>query len=127
MKHLDTVVAPIRFADVDMAQIVHNAAYFHYLEHTRIVWFQKHLPHWNWSKVSTLVAKNEINYKAPVKWGDRLEVKLYTKQIGQKSIHLYYEGFVGDQQIFDGTVVLVCFDLTKNQTTNIPEEWMALL
>lgn len=127
MKELIQVPAPIRFADIDMAQIIHNGAYLHYLEHTRIVWFQKHFPQWDWSKLSTLVAKNELHYFAPVRWGQALDIKLFVKEIGNKSITLFYEAWSKEVKCLEAEVVLVCYDMLKQSSTAVPEEWKAIM
>ena len=66
----------IRFADIDSYGIVHNANYLIYFEQSRIELFNKISAGWDWKKHGVLVARQEVDYKHPVKLKDVLEIEI---------------------------------------------------
>lgn len=114
----------LRFADIDMAGHVHNAAYLHYFESARINFFLSSIDKsWDWKKNGFIVKKNTIEYHQPVYLTDKITVEVSTAHIGEKSFTLSYQ--VRDEKKnlkTYGESVIVCFDFLQNKTISIPAE-----
>lgn len=119
----------IRFADVDLAGHVHNAAYLHYFESARIHFFVSELgTDWDWMEYGILVKKNTVEYEAPVFLEEKIHVEVKTSHIGNKSFTLHYT--VKNQQgevKTTGESLLVCFNHREKRTTDISPGMRAVL
>ena len=119
----------IRFADIDMAGHVHNAAYLHYFEAARIQFFLSTLSQdWDWKKNGFILKKNTIEYVQPVYLTDKISIDVNAIHIGTKSFTLSYR-VLNSKKIIKtyGESVIVCFDFTSNQTVDIPSAIKELL
>lgn len=121
----------IRFADIDAARHVHNAVYLHWFELARIALFRSFLPaDHDWSREGLIIARNEIDHKAPVYFSDRIEVDAWCSRIGHKSIELRYAVIrkdLSDVIVAQGGSVLVCFDHKNGHSIPVPENWRSEL
>ena len=117
----------IRFADIDSYGIVHNANYLIYFEQSRIELFNKISEGWDWKKHGVLVARQEVDYKHPVKLKDILEIEIWIEKLGEKSITVAYNAHIikTETKILAASsrTVIVCFDLETGLTTLIPKSW----
>lgn len=117
----------IRFADIDSYGIVHNAKYLIFFEQSRISVFHKIAGNWDWQKRGVLVASQKVEYRHPVKLNDTLEISVWVKAIGSKSLTIAYEAFIvtKDSKVLsaESETVIVCFDPSSNETVLVPEEW----
>jgi acyl-CoA thioester hydrolase len=122
----------IRFADIDVMGHVNNAIYLNYFEQARMYWFAALVgQEWDWHTNGILLARNEINYRIPVRLHDKLEIETWCNKIGNKSIELMYVVFVqnaGTRTIMaDGLSVMVCFDYHQQKTIAVPDKWREAL
>lgn len=114
----------IRFVDIDAYGIVHNATYLVYLEQARIHWWRQVVREaWDWTQIGVLVAHHDIDYVAPVRLGDALEVACSVGEVGDKSIEVKYALSCEGKPIARAKTVLVCFDHAKKVTTSVPQAW----
>ena len=117
----------IRFADIDSYGIVHNAKYLIYFEQSRIHLFQKIAGDWDWQKIGVLVASQKVEYRHPVKLSDKLEVEVWVKSVGKKSITISYEAFITDGSVrhlsAESETVIVCFNPISNVSVEVPILW----
>ena len=117
----------IRFVDIDSYGIVHNANFLIYFEQSRIALFNKISEKWNWSEHGVLVARQEIDYKHPVKLGDDLEITTWVEKMGEKSITCAYTAHItkGGKKILctESRTVIVCFNHKTGATCAIPDYW----
>ena len=117
----------IRFADIDTYGIVHNAKYLIYFEQSRICLFNKIAGDWDWEKSGVLVASQKVEYRHPVKLSDKLEVDIWVKSVGKKSLTIAYEAFVVDDAVrhlsAESETVIVCFNPISNETVEVPIQW----
>jgi len=117
----------IRFSDIDSYGIVHNANYLIYFEQSRIQLFNKISEGWDWKKHGVLVARQEVDYKHPVKLKDILEIEIWIEKLGEKSITVAYNAHIikTETKILAASsrTVIVCFDLETGSTTLIPKSW----
>ncbi|MGB0462991.1 MAG: acyl-CoA thioesterase, partial [Flavobacteriales bacterium] len=82
----------IRFVDIDAAGIVNNATYFNYFEQSRIAFFEPLLgKKWDWNAAGMVVARHEIDYRAPILFNDDVRIVTWIEHIGTKSMTAAYE------------------------------------
>ena len=119
----------IRFADIDMAGHVHNAAYLHYFETARLRYFAATLgENWDWNESGFILKKNEIIYHAPVYLTEKVHLVLACAHIGNSSFTLTYSiQDERDQVRAEGLSVVVCFNYKQNKKIPIPEELLLAL
>lgn len=117
----------IRFADIDSYGIVHNAIFLLFFEESRINLFKKIVGVWDWKKSGVLVASQKVDYRHPVTLNDELEIIVWVKSVGKKSLTLAYEAYLlkdGKKVISaESETVVVCYDNTVNTTVSVPSEW----
>lgn len=129
-----TSITPIqiRFSDVDMAHHVHHAAYLHYFELGRMellrqVVEQDH----DWKRNGLILARYEIDYRAPVHLSDKIMVDTRCARLGTKSFELSYALFSGTADArrihAEGSSVMVCYDYAARQSIPMPSTWRTAL
>jgi acyl-CoA thioester hydrolase len=109
----------VRFRDCDALGHVNNAVYLTYLEQARF-------NHWRAIGLADLsggadipgviVARVEIDYRRPAKFGDVLDVRLGVAAIGRTSFTYEYEIVDAEQQLIaSARTVIVRFDYSTNR------------
>ena len=122
----------VRFRDCDPLGHVNNAVYLTYLEqarfaHWRDVWgfdFEG-LPE---NAPGVILARAEIDYRRPARYGDRLEVRISLDRIGRTSFSYTYE--VVDQNgatVAGAKTVQVMYDYAAGQPVPLSNEMKARL
>jgi acyl-CoA thioester hydrolase len=121
----------IRFADIDSYGIVHNANFLIYFEQSRISLFKQIAGGWDWSEGGVLVARQEVDYKHPVRLGDDLEIEIWVENLGRKSITCSYTAHItkGGEKVLCAisSTVIVCFNNKTGRTTEVPEDWKSAI
>ena len=118
----------IRLTDIDILGHVNNSIYLVYFEMARIHYFNHMVgPKWDWIEQGVVLVKNEVEYIQPLYLHDQPEIKLFLKQIGNKSFTLAYQLFVKDKLCTTGSSTLVGFNSKTQQTIEIPERMKAAL
>ena len=113
----------VRFRDLDVQGHVNNAVYLTYIESARVA-FLRHLgaaP--TLEDMSIIVARIEIDFRAPVGYGDEIEVAVHASRFGTKSFDLDYELRAGGRVVAEAKSVLVSYDYGKGQAIELPDEW----
>lgn len=120
----------VRFRDLDAYNHVNNAVYLTYFEEARIAFITAIGMRSLFSpERSTVIARAEIDYRAPAHLGDQLDVEVSAGDIRNTSYELRYritrrrDGAL----IATGRTVQVCFNFVLNAPTRLPEAWRALL
>ena len=118
----------IRLTDIDILGHVNNSIYLVYFEMARIHYFNNMVgPDWNWIEDGVVLVKNEVEYIQPLYLHDQPEIKLFLKNIGNKSFTLAYQLFVKEKLCTTGSSTLVGFNSKTQQTIEIPERMRAAL
>jgi acyl-CoA thioester hydrolase len=107
---------------LDLMGILHNAAYPLLFERARTE-FWRSLgytgygdPAFDWPYV---VARNEVNYRAPVERDEEIEVTVFVESMGQTSLTIGHQVLRADGTVSaDGRTVLVRIDPQTKQPTS---------
>jgi acyl-CoA thioesterase FadM len=65
--------------------------------------------------------KLEMEYEAPVRFGDRVEMAVGIEDVGRTSVHVRYEGRVDGRRVFHARNVVVCVDMKTFVPRPIPD------
>src|SRR5882672_7864442 len=91
----------VRFRDTDGMGHVNNAVYLTYLEVARERYWREVFGLTDYRAVDIIMARVEIDFRAPIVAGDTIVVGIRTSAIGRKSFDFLYEG----ARMQDGAVV----------------------
>lgn len=118
----------VRFKDVDKMGHVNNAVHLTYFELARMSYFNEVIGQMiDWSKQGVILARNEVDYKAPILLEDEVWVYIRVTRFGNTSIEMEYVVTRTDDQgsfiAATGKSVLVCFDYELNRSMPVPALW----
>ena len=110
----------VRFRDLDGMGHVNNAVFLTYLEQARLAWFgsDDDLP-----LRDVILARTEIDFRAPVQWGETVEIGVRPSRLGTKSFELEYELRSGERLVAEARSVLVGYDYARAESIEIPDRW----
>ena len=109
----------VRFRDLDSMGHVNNAVFLTYLEEARIAFLFGR----GATTDSLIVARVEIDYRSPVRLGEKVEVDVRCTRLGTKSFDLEYELRAGGRVVAEAKTVCVGYDYESGETLPIPEAW----
>lgn len=116
----------VRYRDLDPQGHVNNAVYLTYLESARIGYYQS-VGFWcpgTSPLTGMVVAHNQIDYLAPIFFGESVRVGLRTDAIGSKSLTMVFQIEKGDGQLAaKGKSVMVAYDNQADSSILIPVDW----
>jgi acyl-CoA thioester hydrolase len=113
----------VRFRDVDALGHVNNAVFLTYLEEARIGFL---VP--KGAEASGMIlARVEIDFRAPLRSGDELEIGVRPVGVGTKSFELEYEVRSGSTVAAEARTVLVSFDYETGRSVEVPQAWREAL
>jgi acyl-CoA thioester hydrolase len=117
----------VRYGDLDPQGHVNNAAFVTYLEHARVNYI-RHLELWDGKSFLTIgfiLARIELDYKAPILMTDSVEVGIRTSRLGNKSLDMeYLVREVGGGKIYgEGKTVQVAYDYQSGETVPLKPSW----
>jgi len=104
----------VRFSDCDPMGHANNAVYSSYLEEARIGLLG--------DLVDFILARVEIDFRAPLRAGAEIEVCSRCTRIGTKSFELEHEIREGEDVVAAGKSVLVAYDYAREESVPVPEE-----
>ncbi len=117
----------VRYADIDAQRHVNNVAYFTYMEQARAAYLV-HLGLWDgaaFDEIGIILVEASCIYKAPIAFGQRVQVGVHTAKIGTKSFEMLYsiQDADGAREMAVGRTVLVAFDYARRTSIPVPETW----
>ena len=118
-----THIEPVRFRDVDAMGHVNNAVFLTYLEQARIAFFEQQGLSVGLDDLNLVVARVEIDFRAPVRLGQEIEVAVRATRFGTKSFDVEYELTVDGEIVAEAKSVLVAYDYGRGKPVAIPAEW----
>ena len=113
----------VRFRDLDAMGHVNNAVFLTYIESARVAFLQHLGAAATLEDMSIIVARIEIDFRAPVGFGDEVDISVRTSRFGGKSFDLDYELRVEDLVVAEAKSVLVAYDYGKGEAVELPDEW----
>ena len=113
----------VRFRDLDSLGHVNNAVFLTYLEEARIAY----LVPLGAEASDMILARVEIDFRAPLLIDDELEIGVRPARIGTKSFDLEYEVRSGDTLAAEAKTVLVSYDYAARRPVDLPESWREAL
>jgi acyl-CoA thioester hydrolase len=114
---------PVRFGDLDALGHVNNAVFLTYIESARIAFLFDAGAATSLEDMSIIVARIEIDFRAPVRFGRDVEITVRATRFGDKSFDLEYVLRVDGQVVAEAKSVLVGYDYEKREPMTIPDEW----
>jgi acyl-CoA thioester hydrolase len=116
----------VRFKDVDAMGHVNNAVYLTYLEEARAAWMLE-LGLASGHDFPIIIARAEIDFRSPARFGDEIEVGVRAGRFGTKSFDLEYELRAGGRTVAAGKTTCVAYDYERGETVAIPDDWREAL
>jgi acyl-CoA thioester hydrolase len=113
----------VRFRDLDSLGHVNNAVFLTYLEEARIAY----LDPLGAEASDMILARVEIDFRAPLRIGEELEIGVRPARIGTKSFDLEYEVHSGGTLAAEAKTVLVSYDYATRRPVELPESWREAL
>jgi acyl-CoA thioester hydrolase len=113
----------VRFRDLDAKGHVNNAVYLTYMESARIAFFVHVGAITGVDDLSIIVARIEIDFRAPLELDEQVEIGVRAARFGTKSFDLEYELRAGGRVVAEAKSVCVGYDYESGETVPIPEAW----
>ena len=113
----------VRFRDLDALGHVNNAVFLTYIESARVAFLIDLGAATTLEDMAIIVARIEIDFRAPVGLGEEVEVSVHASRFGGKSFDLEYVLRVGETVVAEAKSVLVSYDYGKGEAVELPEEW----
>lgn len=122
-------IVNVRFADLDAMGHVYHATFLTYMEQGRVKYLQDVL---GWAgdikALGIIVASVKVDYKAPLFFGNMVNVFTRCSRLGTKSFDLSYllrrDSIEGEAGIVaTGSTTLVAYDYGQRVTVAVPTEW----
>ena len=109
----------VRFRDLDSLGHMNNAVYATFIEQARIAFLSPQ----GADVENMILARLEIDFRAPVEFGDTVEIAVTPTRVGTKSFDLGYELRSGDRLVAEAKTVLVAYDYEQARSVELPPEW----
>jgi acyl-CoA thioester hydrolase len=113
----------VRFRDVDEMGHVNNAVFLTYIEEARIAYLLR----FDARVTDMILARAEIDFRAPLRSGDELEIGVRPATVGTKSFQLEYQVRSGDTLAAEAKTVIVSYDYETGRSVELPETWKEAL
>jgi acyl-CoA thioester hydrolase len=118
-----THVEQVRFRDLDPMGHVNNAVFLTYLEQARIAFFEQQGLSVELADMNLVVARVEIDFRAPVRLGREVEIAVRAGRFGTKSFDFEYELTVDGEIVAEAKSVQVAYDYGRGEAVAIPADW----
>jgi acyl-CoA thioester hydrolase len=112
----------VRFRDLDGMAHVNNAVFLTYMESARLAYF-KSLGLGDNPLQGMILARAEVDFRAPIGLGEQVEVGVRTGRIGTKSFDLEQEVWADGRLAAEGKFVIVGYDYATSRSRELPAEW----
>jgi acyl-CoA thioester hydrolase len=116
-------IEQVRFRDLDPMGHVNNAVFLTYLEQARVALFSELGAVTALEEMNMIVARVEIDFKAPVRLGQEVEISVRASRFGTKSFDLDYELRVEGELVAQAKSVQVAYDYNRREPVPVPAEW----
>ena len=121
----------VRWSEVDMQAIVFNGNYLNYFD----VAFTEY---WRAIGLPNVIAqaaegkelfarKSTVEYMAPARFDDELDVGVRCASIGRSSLQFVLEIYLGENHLISGELVYVYADTEKRKAVEVTDEWREII
>lgn len=114
----------VRFGDLDAAGIAYYPNLVNFLHEAFEDFFRGHIgrpyPEVYREGIGFPTVKVEMEFLAPVKYGDQVDVGVVVEKIGRSSVQIRYEGSVRGKAVFRARNVAVTVDMKTFTAMSIP-------
>jgi acyl-CoA thioester hydrolase len=117
----------VRFRDLDALGHVNNAVYLTYMESARTAWALANGLMTGVGDLPMILARVEVDFRAPVELGETVEIAIRPGRLGTKSFSLAYELRANGRLVAEAKSVLVGYDYESGESIPIPDRWRKLL
>ncbi len=120
----------VRFRDIDAFRHVNNAVFFSYIELARIRYLLDVLEvDSDFSTLPLILARVEMDFRAPIYFDDDLSVETRVERIGHSSFSMSHRVTTGPERriVADVATVLVTYDYATSSPIRVPDDWRARL
>jgi len=123
-------VLQVRFGHVDPAGIAYFPRIYDYLHDVFEELWEKHVGQRYYHlllerKIGFPLVHSEVDFKSPLRFGDRPVVSVTCFKLGRSSLGLRYVFRLADRVLLDARQVTSCVDLETMQPIPIPDEFRA--
>ncbi len=116
----------VRFRDLDAMGHVNNSVVATYLEQARIDYLRDvgvmDGPFYD-RRSSMILARLEIDFRAPGEAEGEIEVAVRPTRVGSKSFELAYELRQDGRLVAEARSVLVAYDYERGESVRVPDRW----
>jgi acyl-CoA thioester hydrolase len=116
-------VEQVRFRDLDPMGHVNNAVFLTYIEQARVAFLSEVGAATGLEDMNLIVARVEIDFKAPVRFGQEVEISVRAIRFGTKSFDLDYELRVDGEVVAEAKSVQVAYDYDRREAMPLPADW----
>jgi len=116
-------VERVRFRDLDPMGHVNNAVFLTYLEQARVAFFSEMGAATGLEEMNMIVARVEIDFRAPVRLGQEVEISVRASRFGTKSFDLDYELRVDGERVAEAKSIQVAYDYDWREAVPVPAHW----
>ena len=116
-------VEQVRFRDLDPMGHVNNAVFLTYIEQARVTYLAEVGAASGLEDMNMVVAHVEIDFKAPVRLGQEVEISVRATRFGTKSFDLDYVLRVDGEVVAEAKSVQVAYDYGRQEPTELPAAW----
>ena len=115
----------IRFNDVDKFGHVNNTVYFQFYDTAKTDYISTVCKGVDWEHIAIVVVKIEAEFLSQIKGDSHIAGRSRVVKIGNKSFHLEQDIIDTDTQEIKSRCfsIMVLYDLDKQQTIPLPDEW----
>ena len=118
-----THVEQVRFRDLDPMGHVNNAVFLTYIEEARAALLAEVGAATGLEDMNMIVARVEIDFRAPVRFGQEVEISVHASRFGTKSFDLEYELRVDGDVVAEAKSVQVAYDYSRREPVPLPADW----
>lgn len=118
----------VRFGDVDPAGIVYYPKIYDFLHQAFEEVWDVHVGKRYYhlvgeDRIGFPLVHSEVEFKHPLRFGDRPIVKVTCFRLGRSSLGLHYRFFVADVLCVDARMTTVCVELEDLESKDMPDEF----
>ena len=113
----------VAFRDIDMHGVLHHSNYYYYCEKARVGLLEASGISYNSvinMGVGIVLIESRLQYFAPVKFDDLLEITLGVNELGRTSFKILYSLEVAGKKVSEGHTHHVCINLNSGKPVKIP-------